>query len=272
VRTSGYYAMYQTTPAKPLTLSLGVRLDDNQRFGTFTSWRGTLAYNIDDTGTKLKASYATGFRAPSLFELFGVCCGDLQLGNPNLKPETSNSWDIGFEQRLIGDTLQFGATYFQIDTNNLIQFINTYSNVPGVTASRGVETFVAWTPIDNLNFNLAYTYNEANDSTGARLQQRPRNQVNLNGDYTFLDDSADVNLNIRYTSDSLSTSFDPITFAPTVLNLGSYAVVNFGGSYKIFDQIEIYGRADNLFDQHYETVYGYGTEGRSFYFGIRQHI
>ncbi|HEV2652463.1 MAG TPA: TonB-dependent receptor [Rhizomicrobium sp.] len=278
VRTNGYYAMFQTTPAKPLTLTLGVRLDDNQRFGDFTSWRGTLAYNIEETGTKLKASYATGFRAPGLFELFGVCCGGLSFGNPNLKPETSNSWDVGFEQKLVSDTLQFGATYFQIDTNDLIQFItnaqfvSSYENVPGVTASRGVETYLAWTPIDNLNFNLAYTFNEANSATGARLFQRPRDVLNVTADYTFFDDRADLNLNVRYVADSISKGFDPVTFASFTRNLGAYAVVDFGASYKIFDQTEIYGRAENLFDQHYETDYGYGTQGQSFYFGVRQHV
>ncbi len=276
-RNTGTYAMYQAGFFDALYVTLGVRLDDNERFGTFTTYRGTLAYNIDSTGTKFKASYATGFRAPSLFELFGVCCGDPMLGNPALKPQTSNSWDIGVEQQVIDDTLKLGVTYFRLDANNLIQFSGAfgtpapnYFNVPGTSTSDGIEAFLDWRPLPQLAFNAAYTYNNVEDATGARLTERPRHVFNLNANYVFLDDRANANFNLRYVSDTLDSDFS--AFPTATVNLGSYAVVNFGLAYRLFDRSELYGRVENLFDQKYETEFGYGTAGQSFYFGIRQKV
>ncbi len=276
-RNTGYYAEYQAGFFNALYTTLGIRVDDNERFGAFTTYRGTLVYDIAATDTKLKGSYSTGFRAPSLFELFGVCCGDPMLGNPALKPQTSRSWDIGAEQQLLDGEMKLGVTYFRLDAGNIIQFgglfgtpAPNYFNIPGTSASDGIEASVDWHPLAQLALNFAYTYNNAEDATGARLTERPRHLFNLNANYAFLDDRANANLDIRYMSDTADDDFS--TFPSTTVNLGSYAVVNFGLSYRVFEQTELYGRVENLFDQKYETEFGYGTAGQSFYFGIRQKV
>ncbi|MBL6938575.1 MAG: TonB-dependent receptor [Alphaproteobacteria bacterium] len=273
IRDTGFYAEYEVTPIEALSLTFGARLDDNGLFGTHATYRATAAYNIGSTGTKLKGSYATGFRPPSLFELFGACCGDPNLGNPALKPEISRSFDAGFDQN-VTDNLTFGVTYFRLEAANLIEFGGVfgtpgphYFNVPGTTVSNGVEVSGDWAPIDDLTLNLAYTYNYARDATGVRLQHRPESVLNFNANYVLLGDKANVNLNVRYTSNTLDTDFS--VFPGSIVNLGSYAVVNLGGSYKILDNVEVYARAENLFDQKYETAFGYGTAQLSGYGGIR---
>jgi vitamin B12 transporter len=273
LRNTGYYAEYEATPVERLSLTLGARLDDNEYFGTHASYRATAAYNVEATGTKLKASYATGFRPPSLFELFGACCGDPDFGNPALRPETSRSFDIGFDQNVVVD-LKFGATYFRLETGNLIEFEGVfgtpdpnYFNVPGTTTSDGVEVYASWTPVEHLNLDLAYTYDDVRDATGTRLQHRPQSVLDVDADYAFLDGRATVNLNLRYTADSLDTDFS--VFPSPVVNLGSYAVVNLATSYKLTDGVEVYARAENLLDQKYETEFGYGTAGLSGYGGVR---
>jgi vitamin B12 transporter len=273
ITSTGYYAEYQVTPIEPLSLTFGGRLDDNELFGTHTTWRVTAAYNIESTGTKLKGSYSTGFRPPSLFELFGACCGDPNFGNPALKPETSDSFDAGFDQSIL-ENLTFGVTYFRLEAANLIVFSGAfgtpapnYFNVPRTSVSDGVEVSGDWAPLDGLKLRLAYTYNDVRSASGIRLQHRPESILNANADYTFLEDRANVNLNVRYTSNTLDTDFS--TFPGTIVNLGSYAVVNLAGSYKVLDQLEVYARVENLFDQKYETGFGYGTAGLSGYGGVR---
>ena len=277
IRNNGFYAEYQATPIEPLTVTLGTRLDDNQRFGDYATWRATAAYALDATGTGFKASYATGFRAPSLFELYGACCGDPDLGNPALQPEKSRSWDIGVTQKLLSDRLTAGVTYFRLDTYNAIEYggdfgtpAPNYFNVPGTTQSQGVETDVRWTPVEALALTLAYTHDDVHDATGTRLTERPRDVLNLNANYAFLDDRANLNLNLRYTSDTLSDDFS--TYPTSLVNLGSYAVADLAGSYRLFDRTTLYGRLENIADQKYETEFGYGTAGRSFFLGIRQGI
>ena len=273
VRTNGFYALYQTGFFDALYLTAGVRLDDNAKFGTHTSYRGTVAYDIKKTGTKLKGSYATGFRPPSLFELFGSCCGFGVIGNTALKPEKSRSWDAGVEQRLFDDTLRLEIVYFEIKTNNFVQFIDdhvndtpNYFNISGTTRSRGVESTLAWNPIDALNFDISYTYNVVQNSRDVRLTRRPRNVVTGNLSYDFWQKRANINLNARYYSDTLDSDFD--TFAP--VKLGEPAIVTLGGRVKVLENTELNGRIENLFNQKYESQSGYGTAGQTFYIGVKQ--
>ena len=100
--------------------TVGARLDHNSEFGDEVTWRIAPAYLIHETGTKLKASYATGFKAPSLEDLFGGDGTGTFIGNPDLQPEKSRGWDAGFEQRLFEDRVSFGATYFHNKIEDLI--------------------------------------------------------------------------------------------------------------------------------------------------------
>lgn len=275
VRNSGYYALYQGTFLDALTVSLGGRIDDNQRFGGHGTWRVTAAYNIADSDTKLKGSYATGFRAPSLFELFGRCCGDPNLGNPDLKPEKSKSWDAGVEQRFLGGAIKAEVVYFNLRTSNEIVYVGAnfgspdpdYYNVAGTTKSEGVETSLFWQATDNLTVDLAYTYNMVRTDAGVRLQNRPKNVFNANVNYAFLDGRANVNFNIRHTSGSLDSDFS--TWPATIVSLGSPVVANLALRYKLTDKVELSARVENLTDEKYETEFGYGTAGLSFYGGAR---
>ena len=104
-----------------------VRHDDNDAFGGHDTYRIAPAVLLPGIETKLKASYGTGFKAPSLDQLYGSYdygyYGGVTLGNPNLRPEESKGWDAGFEQPIAGDRFRFGATYFHNDITNLVQCI-----------------------------------------------------------------------------------------------------------------------------------------------------
>src|SRR5207248_8801374 len=113
------------------------------RIGRKTTWRIAPAYLVPNLGTKLKASYGTGFKAPSLTQLFVSFPAFNFFANPNLQPEESEGYDFGFEQPLAEDRVHFGATYFHNDSRNLINANATFTSLENVgsATTEGVETF-----------------------------------------------------------------------------------------------------------------------------------
>ena len=135
--TQGYYLLDQLRLWNLSFTSASVRLDDNNRVGSKVTWRISQALVFDETGTKLKANYGTGFKIPSLFDLY-----DQFTGNPDLVPETSRNWDVGIDQSFGDQRVAVGATYFNNHFNNLIQYSFTNRQVENVARARaeGVET------------------------------------------------------------------------------------------------------------------------------------
>ena len=92
------YAELQSTLGDRLFNSASVRYDSNDRFGSDVTYREAPAFVIADTGTRLKGSVGSGFKAPTLSQMFENYPSFGFYGNPNLKPETSTGYDLGFEQ------------------------------------------------------------------------------------------------------------------------------------------------------------------------------
>ncbi len=266
-RTSGYYVEYQLGLFDRLYLTGGARLDDHENFGRHETYRVTTSFLIPETGTKLRASYGTGFRAPSLFELHGECCGlAVPLGNPDVGPETSKSFDAGIEENLADKTIHLEATYFRLETGNKIVFdfnnfgiAPAYVNFAGTSVSQGVEAVASWRVNDDLELSGNYTYLDAKAPDGTRLPYRPKNSFTLVADLDILGGRGHVNVNLRRVSDveEFGVALDNYTLVGAVL------------SYDLTDSIEIYGRVQNLLNQEYETRPGYGTADRSGFVGVR---
>lgn len=111
----GYYFQNLFKWQKQFVLQTGVRVDDNQSFGTVMDPKVSSAYEFQTIGTKLRASWGTGFRAPTIQELFFPI-----FGNPDLQPEKSRSWEAGIQQKIIGEALLLDVVYFRIDYRDLI--------------------------------------------------------------------------------------------------------------------------------------------------------
>lgn len=267
VWTNSYFAMYQFSPVQNLFLSAGARIDDHETFGVYDTYRGTAAYRFDETGTTVRASASTGFRAPNLFELFGICCGDPNLGNPALDPEESESWDVGIEQILFGGDLIADIAYFNIDVDNAIIYGGAfgtpdpnYFNVPDTSRSRGVETSLDWMAARNLNITAAYTWNVVQNAAGTRYDNAPRHIVNVNANYAFLSDRANANLNVLHRIDTRDSR--------NTVQLDDPFVVTLAGKYSLLENLDLTARVENLLDDQYQTEYGYGTSDRAFYAGF----
>jgi vitamin B12 transporter len=251
-----------------LFLTASIRHDMNEMFGDATTWRLTGAYNIDDTGTKLRASWGTGIKNPTLFELFGYFPG--YVPNPALRPEQAKGWDLGFDQQFLGGAVVFDATYFDQRITDLIQDQgNTSVNLPGVSPVHGVELGLSATVFDPLTVRASYTWSEGFDANGVALIRRPEHVASLNLGYTFLDRRAKVDLGIVYNGETTDLNFPPWPAPSETVILPAYVLVNLAGSYRIDDTTELYARIENLFDARYEDVYLYGGVGRLAVAGVR---
>ena len=260
-----------------LVVVAGLRVDDHDRFGTETTWQVAPSYRIEQTGTTLKGSYGTGFRAPSLFELFAdpIPAFSFLGGNADLDPEESEGWDAGFEQALFDGQLTFGVTYFYTRFKDKIEFVidmmtfaSTYANLDGTTTTEGVEAFIQWVPMPELSFLLNYTHTDTDDPDGEDLVLRPENKVHLNSRYRMFD-RATLNLDVFWV-DKRKTFISAVDqFGNRVEELDDYFLVNLAASYDINNHMQVYGRIDNLFDENYEEAWSYATPGFSLYGGVK---
>lgn len=245
--------------------TLGIRVDDHSRFGSKTTFRIAPAYLIKKTGTKIKATYGTGFKAPTLYQLFAPATAWGPIGNENLKPEKSVGWDIGIEQSIFKDKVTFGIAYFRNEFEDLIDFdyAQGYINI-AKAETKGIEIFASLRPLENLTFRANYTHTETeNKETGQKLLRRPRHKASFNLNYKFLD-KGNLNLHILY----VGKRDDWIPY-PTRGEVSEYTLVNLAAHYDIHKNIQLFGRIDNLFDNKYEDTWGYGTPGFSLYGGVK---
>lgn len=240
-----------------LVLSAGLRYDDHSTFGDAVTYRTGVLYSLKPLEMRFKANLGTGFRAPSLNELYYPF-----YGTPGLKPEKSIGYDLGVEKDLFDRKLVLGATWFQQNYKNLIQTnFNTYTadNI-GNARTQGVEAKVTAKPAENLKLNAAYTYLDAiNKDNGAFLPLRARNKVTSSIEYTW----AKLTAIAEYLY--VSKRFD----SALQRDMGAYSLVNLRGSYGLHKNLALFVRIDNLLDKSYEEAAGYGTPGLSAFGGIK---
>ncbi len=245
----------------------GLRFDDHEEFGSELTWRAAPSYRIAQTGTRFKGSVGTGFKAPSLYQLYAPASAWGAVGNPDLDPETSLGWDAGIEQGFYGDKLIVGVTYFASRVDDQIEFVNGYENVSRVD-SEGVEGYVTVNPVDALTLTATYTYTDAEDqSSGAQVIRVPQDRATATATYAF-SSRTDVSATVLYTGAFDDRYFDSTMFTAVDARVNSAVVVNLAGRLGVTERVALFGRIDNLFDEQYEQIYGYGTAGLSAYAGV----
>ena len=272
VQNTGYVGEYRLGLWDRLFLSAALRHDDNDPlFDDSTTWRTTLAYVIKPWGTRLHASAGTGAKNPTLFELFGATPSF--TGNPSLGPETALGVDAGIEQQLWDRRVVVDATLFANWIEDLISGSgNTAVNLPGTSRTRGVELSLAATPRPDLRIDLSYTFLQTRDADGISLIRRPKHIAALNALYRFriLDRAATANIGIRYGGDQTDTVFN--SFFPVEIEtkkLEVYTLVNAGFSWQVTERLQLFARGENLLDEHYQEVFGYGAPGLGVFAGLR---
>jgi vitamin B12 transporter len=267
VTTNAGYAEIQSDFGSGFYNTASIRYDDNSRFGDRTTWRVAPAWVIESTGTKLKASAGTGFKAPSLSQLYGTFGGTAAL-----KPETSFGYDIGVEQNLLGDAVTGGVTFFHNDIKNLIVSgpapLFTLANI-GRARTQGVESFVAWKALDTLTLRADYTYTDALDAgTKLALLRRPRHKASVTGDWQATDDLS-LDATLLYVGPQIDGNRD---FSIPRLTMPDYVTLDLAASYKLTDTFSLFGRIENAFDTDYQSPDGFQRPGIGAYGGIKVNL
>ncbi|MFT3977035.1 MAG: TonB-dependent receptor [Sphingomonas bacterium] len=271
------YLQLNGTLLAGLTVTGGVRHNDYTSYGGRFLFSGGAAWKLP-TGTVLRASYGEGFKAPSLYQLYS------QYGNPALKPTEAKGWEAGVEQHLLGDRVTVGGSYFERRTRQQIVFYSCYGTTPGVDPmcdshvlaggyyqnvtrafAKGVELTGALRPTDRLTIDGNYSWTRAISlsapNAGKWLPRRPREEGNAAITYRWpLDISTGVAL--RWAG----SSFDD---AANRTRLAGYTLLDLRVEVPVASSLTLFARAENVTDEHYETVYRYGTLGRSIYAGLR---
>lgn len=267
--THSFIGEYRGEFAGQFFLNAGIRQDNNDRFEDALTYSVAAAWAIPGTGTRLHGSFGTGVKNPTFYEQFGFIPASFQ-GNPNLTPESSIGWDIGVEQSFLDGAIIADVTYFRQNLENEIAtdfsvFPFTAINLNGTSERHGWEVGLRAALGGGWSVSGTYTYVDSVDPNGARELRRPEHSGSLRVDYTDADAGHSLFAEAVFNGDANDTDF--VTFNPVVL--GSYTVVNAGGSYRVSDSLEIYARVENLLDEQYEEISGYNTQGRTAFVGIR---
>jgi vitamin B12 transporter len=283
-RISGAFGQVLWAVNGQLDIAATARMDRNSGYGDFETGRVSVSYRPDEA-TTLRGAIATGFRAPSIDELFGDYPAQAFIGNPALAPEESLSYELGVE-REFGNGAVVSATLFRLDVENQIAYdacpindpaeldydpsiadyacqagtVNTLENTAGTSVRKGFELAAEMPLGDRANLGLAYTYTDAKRQSGTRIGLVPRRELTLTlqGDIT---DRISAAASVKHAADRLND------FATAAMP--DYTVFGVSASYQVNDMAEAYLRIENILDEDYQTVPGYGTSGRAAFVGLR---
>jgi vitamin B12 transporter len=258
----------QSAFAKRFFLVANVREDSNDRFGEHMTYRVAPAVILPVTETKLKASYGTGFKAPSLSQLYQDYPAFGFFANPNLKPEESTGYDAGFEQPLFNDRVRFGSTYFHNDLTNLIDYNDTFTSLANVNraTTEGTETFVSAQITGRFGIRADYTFTRAVDAaTSLQLLRRPKDKWSVTATWLPVDQLT-LSATVLHVSNWIDVTRDG---SASGIVAPGYTLVNLRGDYAVNDQVKLFARVDNLFDRRYQNPTGFLAPGLGVFGGIR---
>jgi len=271
----------------PLAVTAGGRVDRNQRFGTFVTWRGSVSA-MAPFGLRAFASGGTAFKEPTVFEQYG---GSYVVGNPDLAPERTLSWEAGLEQTLLGARVRLSASYFGQRFRDLIQYAFTpvtpdganYVNLAAADAD-GIELQATAVPVAGLRVEAQYTYlhtqvtdagvlpdDDAAFRQGDRLLRRPTFAAAFDARW----DAGPVQLHggVRWTGSRADADFS--TYPAARVTLAAYTIVDAGVTLRPFapsgslhaTALELQVR--NVFDADYQMAFGFPAQGRVVLVGVR---
>jgi vitamin B12 transporter len=224
---------------------------------------------VQDLGSgrslKYRASYGTGFRAPSLFEL-SYNAGPFAFppaSNAALTEETSRGYDLGIEY-FAANGAHYEATYFDQDVEDEIYFdlaaFSGYLQSSGASTSTGVELGADVPLGERIRLIANWTNNEAKNSTNEQRLRRPKNLANFSLEYRPAGDRLAFLASYRLSRDAIDIGG---------VALDDYDVIDLSATYTFAGAVELYGRIQNATDEVYQEVLGYNTAGRSIYGGVR---
>ena len=255
----------------PVDAGLAIRQDIFSRFKDATSFRASVKANVSSSFA-IAANYGEGIAQPTFFDLYGFFPGSF-VGNAGLRPESSRGGDISL--RYSRTPLGGSVTYFrqrlkdEIATVFLPDFTSTAVNANGKSKRQGIELEMYYQPFDAFRLTATYAWLDASepDVAGSQIREprRPRHSgsIAVDGSRGRLTYGAAI----AYTGERSDTNFN--VFPAAVVRFGPYWLASARLAYRLTDQLEAHLRVANAFDDRYQDVVGYRTEGRTIHAGLR---
>ncbi|CAM3756219.1 TonB-dependent receptor plug domain-containing protein [Litorimonas haliclonae] len=248
-----------------LTLTGSIRQDINDVFADATTWRVGAGYKFGWDG-RIRGSVGTGVKNPTLVELFGFFPASRFTGNPDLKPENSLGYSIGYEQDL--GSLTLSADYFRSELEDEIttifnpDFTSTVINLATDSTREGIELAAQWDIADTLYLTGSASFLDS-EQDGIEEIRRPEFLASATATWDATD-KLSLTVNADHTGSQLDTDFG--TFS--TVQLGSYTLIGANVRYAVSDIVSVYLRGTNLTDEDYQDVFGYASEGRGVFAGV----
>lgn len=257
-----------------LILTAGLRYDDHSDYGGEWTFGANGAFELAP-GWRIRAAYGEAFKAPTLYQLLS------QYGNLALQPERSKTYELGLSYGQRGDPIYASLSGFRRDATALIGFLSCFGASDPLCASRPfgfyfnegkaraegfeVEAGLALTP--QIRAQAVYSYVDTENRTpgdfyqGNEFGRRPSHMVTAS-----LDWDSGFGLSLGADLRVVGSAFDNRTNA---VKLGSYALGDLRASFRVNQSVELFGRVENIWNEHYEVASTYGTQGRSAFIGAR---
>ncbi|WP_318494116.1 TonB-dependent vitamin B12 receptor [Photobacterium leiognathi] len=253
---TGYYAV-GLWDYSPVSIETSVRLDDNQQYGTHSTYNIAGGWYLNDN-IQLRASYGTAFKAPNLYQLYVKSRSSWgeTIGNPNLKPETSKNIDISLHADY--DIGSLAVTVYQMRIDDLINYTGgmpSYENVSGESKIKGIEVEADF-DTGIISHQLNFDFKEPRDSKGNQLIRRDKFSFKWVGSASY----GDLDTAVTYQYHGKRPDFGS--------ELPAYDTWDLALTYWLQPKLALKGRVANLLDEQYETAGGYEMPGRTYYTSI----
>ena len=260
---NGYFAEARAKAMDQFVTTAGLRLDDHSRAGSKVTWRIAPAFIVPSTDTKFFTTVGTGFKAPSLYQLYS------SYGNVDLEPEESLGLDAGVEQHFLERKITVSAAYFHNSFRDLITFEpNTFvfENITDAE-SNGLEFWTRVKTGAETSITATYTFTDTKDEqTGLSLLRRARNKFSAGFNYDPIE-KLHLTASLYFVGRRYDSNYS--VYPVERVGLGGYALLNLAAGYEVAENVEAFARVENVFDRDYEEVYGFGTPGVAGYGGLK---
>lgn len=264
---------YRTDINDHLTLAASARHDDNSEFDSAKTYRAEAIYQLTEA-IRLRSAVGTAVKNPTFTERFGFYTNF--IGNPNLIPEESTSWELGADQLIMGGALTLSLTIFEAKLENEIDgfvydpatFAYTSNNINGTSERKGAELSAVGNISESMSLSAAYTYTDSTGDDAVREVRRPRHIASLNLGWQAAH-NLHLNTNIQFTGEQTDVYFPPFPEPSQVVALSNHTLVNINLNYSATEKFEMYLKLENALNENYEEVFGYQTLGFGATLGLR---
>ena len=264
---------YRTDINDHLTLAASARHDDNSEFDSANTYRAEAIYQLTEA-IRLRGAVGTAVKNPTFTERFGFYTNF--IGNPNLIPEESTSWELGADQLIMGGALTLSLTIFEAELENEIDgfvydpatFAYTSNNINGTSERKGAELSAVGNISESMSLSAAYTYIDSTGDDAVREVRRPRHIASLNLGWQAAHNLR-LNTNIQFTGEQTDVYFPPFPEPSQVVALSNHTLVNINLNYSATEKFEMYLKLENALNENYEEVFGYQTLGFGASLGLR---